>query len=73
MEHYRKRCTGCKHETQFYSEVSFLGCRLGKQRDESMADTLAAVQKAAEICMVGVQYPIIASLTEKLVTPSHAA
>lgn len=46
---------GCKCETKFYTEVSFLWCRLGKQRDESMADTLAAVQKAAEICMVGIQ------------------
>lgn len=47
--------SGCNHETKFYFEVSFLGSRLGKQRDESMADTLNAVQKAAEICMVGVQ------------------
>lgn len=62
----------CKCETLFYSEVSFLWCQLGKQRDESKTDTLAAVQKVTDLSVVGVKEPIIASLTEKSVTPSHA-
>lgn len=42
-------------ETLIYSEGSFLGCRLGKRRDASKADTLAVVQRVADICMVRVK------------------